>query len=301
MDYKDYYKTLGLARTATADEIKKAYRKLAREFHPDRNKAKSAEERFKAINEANEVLSDPEKRRSYDALGSNWKAGSQFTPPGGFGRGRRGQPDPNSAGFSDFFSTLFGSAAGASMSAGMSGASPFGGDFDAENFSGGQPQRAKLSITLEDSYNGGSRQVTLSTGRQLNVQIPKGISAGQTIRLAEQGARGGDLLLEIDFAPHPQFRVEGRDIHVNVSVAPWEAALGAKVGVPTLGGTVELALAAGSSSGRKLRLKGRGLPGTAPGDEFVTIQVQTPPAVDDEGKAFYREMAQRFEGFKPRG
>lgn len=308
MDYKDYYQVLGVSRTATADEIKKAYRKLAREFHPDRNKAKGAEERFKQINEANEVLSDPEKRRSYDALGANWKAGSQFTPPpgweqqfrGGAGRGRRGADMGGmggGAGFSDFFSTLFGGSMGGAGGPGMSG---FGGGGFEDDFAA-QPQRAKLAITLEDSYNGGSRQVSLSNGRTLNVQIPKGIAAGQTIRLAEQGPRGGDLLLEMEFSPHPLFKIDGRDVSATVSIAPWEAALGAKVDVPTLGGTVELNLPAGTAAGRKLRLKGRGLPGSTPGDQFVTIQIVTPAADNEADKAFYRDMQRRFEGFKPRG
>lgn len=307
MDYVDYYKTLGVPRTASADDIKKAYRKLAREFHPDRNKAKGAEDRFKQINEANEVLSDPQKRKSYDALGANWKAGAQQPPPGweqqfrggaGGGRGRRmGGADPGAAGFSDFFSSLFGNAAGGMGGGGFGG----GADFDDVETLGGQPQRAKLAINLEDSYNGGSRQVSLSNGRTLNVQIPKGVTAGQTIRLAEQGARGADLLLEIEFAAHPQFKVDGRDISVNVAVAPWEAALGAKIGVPTLGGTVELALPAGAASGRKMRLKGRGLPGATPGDEYVTINIQVPPADNEADKAFYRDMERRFESFKPRG
>ncbi|MDB5970940.1 MAG: hypothetical protein JWQ90_3390 [Hydrocarboniphaga sp.] len=309
MDYKDYYKTLGVARSATPDEIKKAFRKLAREFHPDRNKAKGAEDRFKQINEANEVLSDPEKRKAYDTLGPNWKAGAQQPPPGweqnfrgAAGRGRRtGGTDAGNAGFSDFFSSLFGNAAAGGMG-GMGGAG-FGGaaDFDDVEAVGGHPQRAKLSISLEDSYHGGSRQVSLSTGRTLNVQIPKGVTAGQTIRLADQGARGADLLLEIEFAPHPQFKVEGRDIQVNVAVSPWEAALGGKIDVPTLGGTVELALPPGAASGRKLRLKGRGLPGTTPGDEFVTILIQVPAAESESDKAYFRDMARRFEDFKPRG
>jgi len=304
MDYVDYYKTLGVPRTASADDIKKAYRKLARDFHPDRNKAKGAEERFKQVNEANEVLSDPKKRKSYDALGANWKAGSQQPPPGweqqfrGAGRGGRRNmgAEAGGAGFSDFFSSLFGNAAAGGMGGGFGG-----GDFDEDSIGASQSQRAKLTINLEDSYNGGSRQVSLASGRTLNVQIPKGVTAGQTIRLAEQGARGGDLLLEIDFAAHPQFKIEGRDISVNLAVAPWEAALGAKVGVPTLGGTVELALPAGAASGRRLRLKGRGLPGVTPGDEYVTILVQVPPADSEADKAFYRDMARRFEDYKPRG
>ncbi len=304
MDYKDYYKILGVARSASADEIKKAYRKLAREFHPDRNKAKNAEEKFNEINEANEVLSDAKKREAYDSLGANWRGGNQFTPPpgwqggGGFGgRGRRGHAGADPSGFSDFFSTLFGGAGGAG------GGSPFGnagGGFDmGGNFGGAEDTHAKLPITLEDSYQGAHRAINLSNGRNLNVRIPKGVIAGQTIRLAEQGAHGGNLLLEIEFAPHPQFKVEGRDILCTINIAPWEAALGAKLPVPTLGGSVELNLPAGSQSGKKMRLKGRGLPGTTAGDQFVILQIATPPAATDADRKFYEDMQTHFN-FNPR-
>ncbi|HWY25992.1 MAG TPA: DnaJ C-terminal domain-containing protein [Nevskia sp.] len=304
MEYKDYYKVLGVARTADAAEIKRAYRKLARQYHPDKNKAKNAEDKFKDINEANDVLGDAKKRQAYDQLGANWRAGERFTPPpgwnfntgeGGFGRGGRpgaGGFGPGGAGnFSDFFSTLFGGAAGAGG---------FGGGFEDEGAGYGRPQdqRARLAISLEDSYNGATREIAIG-GRTLNVRIPKGVTPGQTIRLAGQGAHGGNLLLEIEFAPHPQFQLEGRDIHVNLPVAPWEAALGGKVPVPTLGGTVELNLPAGTQGGKKLRLKGRGLPGTTPGDEIVSIFIVTPPAQSDEDKAFYEDMRKRF-AFEPR-
>lgn len=291
MEYKDYYKVLGVPRTASADEIKRAYRKLAKEFHPDKNKAKGAEDRFKEVNEANEVLSDAKKRQSYDSLGANWKSGSQFTPPpgwqGGFGggRGRRGaQPD-----FSDFFSTLFGGGMG-------------GGGFEGGGGFGGQPpqdSRAKISIALEDSYNGAQKEISLNTGRALNVRIPKGILPGQVIRLAGQGAHGGDLLLEVDFAPHAQFKVEGRNVSNTVNIAPWEAALGGTIPVPTLGGAVELNLTAGSVGGRKMRLRARGLPGDVPGDQFVTLNIVTPPADIEADQQFYRDMSKRF-GFNPR-
>lgn len=294
MDYKDYYKILGVKRDASADEIKKAYRKLAREFHPDKNKAKGAEEKFKEANEANEVLSDPEKRKAYDTLGADWKNGSRFTPPPGWNRpgGARGG---DAGGFSDFFSTLFGGAGG-----GMGGGG-FGGFEGGENFGAPQSQRAKMTVALEDSYAGATRQIGLSNGRTLNVRIPKGILSGQTIRLAEQGSRGGDLLLEVELAPHPQFKIDGRDITVSVPVAPWEAALGAKVSVPTLGGSVELTLPANTQGGKKLRLKGRGLPAATPGDQFVLIQIVTPPAKTDEQRAIYQEMAKQFADFSPRG
>ncbi|TXH02860.1 MAG: J domain-containing protein [Nevskiaceae bacterium] len=300
MEYKDYYKILGVSRTASPDEIKKAYRKLAREFHPDRNKAKGAEDRFKEINEANEVLSDPKKRQAYDSLGANWQAGSGFTPPPGwnFGgasgpRGRRGHAGADPGGFSDFFSSLFGGGMGG-------GGSPFGGfDMGGGGFNTAEDTRARIGISLEDSYQGASRTISLSNGRTLNVRIPKGIVPGKTIRLAEQGAHGGDLLLEVEFEPHPQFRAEGRDIHGTVNIAPWEAALGAQVPVPTLGGTVELNLPAGFQGGKKMRLKGRGLPGTPAGDQFVTFNIVTPPAGSDADRRFYEDMRQRFT-FDPR-
>jgi curved DNA-binding protein len=301
MEYKDYYKILGVARTASADEIKRAYRKLARQYHPDKNKAKGSEDKFKEVNEANEVLSDAKKRQAYDQLGANWRAGERFTPPpgwhvdfgqgGGFGRGPRGGAEHGPGGFSDFFSTLFGG--------GLGGFDGQGFEDIGHSFAGGAgEQRAKIAITLEDSFQGATRNVAVG-GRTLNVRIPQGVVAGQVIRLAGQGARGGNLMLEVEFAPHPTFRVEGRDIHATVALAPWEAALGAKVPAPTLGGTVELNIPAGAQSGKKLRLKGRGLPGAAPGDEIVTLQIQTPPADGEPDRAFYRDMARRFT-FDPR-
>jgi curved DNA-binding protein len=306
MEYKDYYKILGVSRDAGADEIKRAYRKLARQYHPDRNKAKGAEDKFKEVNEANEVLGDPQKRQAYDQLGANWRAGERFTPPPGwhfdfgsagpgpgFGRaGGRAQAGAGPGGFSDFFSQLFGGGLGGFGANGFE-------DLGEQVHTGGHDQHARLEITLEDSYHGATRAITLGK-RALNVRIPKGVSAGQTIRLAGQAQGGGDLLLEIAFAAHPRFRAEGRDIHVTVPVAPWEAALGGKVPVPTLGGTVAFSLPAGSQSGRKLRLKGRGLPGATPGDEIVTISIVTPPAHGEAERSFYEEMAKRFAAFDPR-
>jgi len=310
LEYKDYYKVLGVSRSASADDIKRAYRKLAREYHPDKNKSAGAEDRFKEINEAHEVLSDPEKRKAYDRLGANWKAGQQFTPPpgwdgfggGGFGRGRARAGGAGfggaagGAGFSDFFSQLFGGMGG------MGGAGAGFGGF--QDFEEAEDTRAKLSITLEDSYQGAQKPISIG-GRTLNVRIPQGVTAGQTIRLAGQGTQGGDLLLEIEFAPHPQFKLEGRDVTVVVNIAPWEAALGAKVTVPTLGGSVELNLPANARGGQKLRLKGRGLPAAkasgTPGDQYVQLQIATPPASSDEDRAFYTQMAERFASFNPRG
>src|SRR5581483_42927 len=307
MEYHDYYKVLGVSRTATADKIKKAYRQLARKYHPDKNKAKDAEAKFKEINEANEVLSDPKKRQAYDSLGANWKAGSQFTPPPGWefnfsrggrgGRGGFGGVPPGfgrgggAGGFSDFFSSLFGGAAGCGFTA-----EDFGGGFS----DSAQDTRAKVAITLEDSYHGATRTMSLSDGRQLQVRIPKGVTEGQNIRLAEQGAGGGDLLLEVEFTEHPQFRAKGRDILATVRIAPWEAALGGKIPVPTLGGSVELTLKPGAHGGQKLRLKGRGLPGTLPGDQIVTLQIATPSASSEDDRRFYEEMAKRFSDYNPR-
>lgn len=296
MDYKDYYKILGVPRTASEAEIKRAYRKLAREFHPDKNKAAGAEDRFKAANEANEVLSDPKKRAAYDQLGANWQNGQRFTPPPGWGGARGGGfgggPGADAGGFSDFFSTLFG--------AGAAGGG-FGGGAGAYEDVGGvsRDQQAKLAIALEDSYTGATRNITLGN-RTLNVRLPKGVIAGQTIRLGGQAPRGGDVLLEISFAPHPVFKPEGRDLQMTLNVAPWEAALGGPVPVTTLGGTVELNLPPGTLSGRRLRLRGRGLPGNPDGDQFVTIQVQAPAAETDAQRQLYAQMRALFPDFDPR-
>jgi len=306
MEYKDYYKILGVSRDASAEDIKRAYRKLARQYHPDKNKARGAEDKFKEANEANEVLSDPKKRRAYDQLGANWKAGQNFTPPPGwethFTRGGGARGFSTGGDFSDFFSTLFGGGGNPFGSGGPFGEPRAFEDMEGGGFTprGGQDQRASITIALDDSFNGSQRTVTLSSGRTLSVRIPKGITDGQTIRLAGQGLRGGDLLLEVHLAPHAQFRVEGRDVHVALPVAPWEAALGARVPVKTLGGAVELTVPEGSQSGRRLRLKGRGLPGTPAGDQIVTLEIVTPPAADAADRSFYGEMQRRFDRFKPR-
>lgn len=298
LNYKDYYKVLGLSRSASADEIKKAYRRLAREFHPDKNADKNAEDRFKDVSEAYEVLSDPDKRRAYDALGANWKHGGGFTPPpgwtGGYAGARGAGADP---GFSDFFSTLFGDAG--------AGGGGFRFEGEPDPFRGrargaSAPARARIQISLEDSHTGATRQVSLSDGRTLNVRVPKGITQGQSIRLAQQGPRGGDLMLEVGFAAHPVFAVDGRDIACTVNVAPWEAALGGRIPVPTLGGTVELNVPAGAQGGRKFRLKGRGLPGTPAGDQTVTLRIVTPPPKDDTERGAYEALSRLFEDFDPR-
>ena len=322
MKYKDYYETLGVARGATQDEIKHAYRKLARKYHPDVSKMADAEARFKEINEANEVLKDPEKRAAYDQMGSNWKAGQEFQPPpnwdAGFEfRGGQGGAGPFGAGgsfgsgegfdASDFFESLFGrrgaaGAAGPRRRASMSG----------------EDHHAKVLIDLEDSYRGAERSISLRAPaegpdgrvamqeRRLDVHIPKGIRPGQHLRLAGQGAPGtggapaGDLYLEIEFNPNPRFRVEGGDVYTDLPLAPWEAALGATVDVVTPEGTVQLTVPKGSAAGRRLRLKGRGLPGKNPGDLYAVLQIVVPKADSDAARAAYENLAKTFAGFDPR-
>ncbi|RMD69392.1 MAG: J domain-containing protein [Gammaproteobacteria bacterium] len=299
MEYKDYYKILGVSRDATQEEIKRAYRKLARKYHPDVSKEPNAEERFKEIAEAYEVLKDPEKRAAYDQLGTH-RPGEEFRPPPGweeqFGFG-------GAEGFGDIFETLFGFGRPRERAGGFR--------------MRGQDEHAKILISLEDAYHGATKTITLQVPemepngrvvtrtRTLQVRIPRGITPGQQIRLPGQGAPGigggphGDLYLEIDFQPHPLYRVEGKDIYLDLPITPWEAALGAKVKVPTLGGPVEVKIPPGARSGQKLRLKGRGLPGHPPGDQYVVLQIVTPPATTEKEKAFYRKMAQEMP-FNPR-
>ena len=280
MEFKDYYTSLGVPRTATPEEIKRAYRRLAKEYHPDRNKDPDAETRFKEVNEANEVLSDPEKRRAYDQLGANWKAGQQFRPPPEWGgQFRHSRRTDDFGGFSDFFSTLFGGN---------------GFEQDPRGFRQAPREvRARLQVSLQDSYAGATRTIDVG-GRRLSVKVPKGITTGQVIRLGGQGGNGADLLLEIELRPDPVFRVEARDVHARVPVTPWDAALGGKVAIPTLGGTVEMAIPAGSQSGRKLRLRGRGLPGTPPGDQYAELIVQAPPISNDAQREAYEALRTVF-------
>jgi curved DNA-binding protein len=304
MEYKDYYKTLGVARDATQAEIKRAYRKLARRFHPDVSKEPDAEARFKEINEANEVLHDPEKRAAYDALGSSWRAGQDFRPPpGGVHHDFHFGPE-DAAEFSDFFSSIF----GRDFHPGAGGH---------QRRRRGEDQTVRIGIDLEEAYRGVTRQLRLempeigadgrvqSRTKTLNVRIPAGVTQGRQIRLAGQGASGvngghaGDLYLEIDLNPHRLFTADGKHIQLRLPIAPWEAALGASVTVPTLGGTVNLKVPPGSQSGQRLRLKGRGLPGDPPGDEFVVLEIVTPPATTDAAKEAYLEMAKRLD-FNPR-
>jgi curved DNA-binding protein len=307
LEFKDYYQTLGVAREATADDIKKAFRRLARKYHPDVSKEANAEARMKEVNEAYAVLSDPEKRAAYDQLGRDYQAGQDFRPPpnwdAGFefsGREFGGQ----GADFSDFFAELFG----------RSQAGGRGARFDAR----GEDRHAKILIDLEDAYQGASRVVTLRVpnvdpqGRvvmnehSLNVRIPKGVLEGQVLRLAGQGSPGigegkaGDLFLEIHFKPHPRFRVEVRDVYATLRVAPWEAALGASVKASLPVGAVEVRVPEGSQNGRKLRLKGRGIPAAPPGDLYLVLEVVLPPAGTAKARELYQAMA-RDLAFDPRG
>jgi curved DNA-binding protein len=310
MDYKDYYEILGIDRNGTQDEVKRAYRKLARKYHPDVSKEPDAEERFKEVNEANEVLKDPEKRAAYDRLGAQWQAGQEFRPPPEWNEGFEfrggGYTDAGAEQFSDFFDTLFGGAR----------AGPVQGARRAYRVRG-EDRHARVLIDLEDSYHGATRTITLlvpdltedghvkTREHSLNVRIPKGIRPGQQIRLTGQGGPGmsggpaGDLYLEVDLREHPLYRVDGADVYLDLPVTPWEAALGAAVKAPTPTGIVDLKVPAESRQGRKLRLKGRGLPGKEPGDFYVVLQLALPPARSSEAKALYREMEAKL-GFDPR-
>lgn len=309
MKFRDYYDTLGVPRGADADEIKRAYRRLARKYHPDVSKEADAEERFKEMKEAYEVLKDPEKREAYDQFGENWKAGQNFQPPPDWGRDatfRQGgfTHGPGAGDHSDFFDSLFGG-----------GARGFGFEDMAMH---GQDVNASISIPIEDAYRGGTRTITLEipepgtqgqlTRRQktLNVTIPKGILPGQRIRLADQGgsgagsgARAGDLYLQVQFESHPVYEVRGRDVYIELPVSPSEAALGRTVKAPTLGGPVDLKIPAGSGSGKRLRLKGRGLPGTEPGDQYVTLSVELPQDLSSKSRELYEQL-EKEQSFNPR-
>jgi curved DNA-binding protein len=282
MQYRDYYEVLGVMRGAGADEVKRAYRKLARKFHPDVSKEKNAESKFKEVQEAYEVLRDPEKRAAYDQLGRDYRPGQQFRPPPDWSQrfGHSGsQRFSDLNGFSDFFSSLFGGAAGEPPP-----------DADA----------GYLEVTLEEAFAGTKRRVVLNENgrsRSVDVQIPPGVSEGQSLRIA--GGGGGSVIFRVKLRPHAHYSLQGRDVLIELPLAPWEAALGAKVAVPTLGGTVELTIPAGAQSGQKLRLRGRGFPGVPRGDQIVVIKLVTPAAASAQAKAAYERMKSEFS-FDPR-
>ncbi|KQH74041.1 DnaJ C-terminal domain-containing protein [Xylella fastidiosa subsp. sandyi] len=289
MQFKDYYATLGVEPSAGEAEIKTAYRRLARKYHPDVSQEPGAEERFKAVNEAYEALRDPNKRAAYDQLrAQGYRPGDEFHAPPNFGGGHGFNFEEvfgNASGghFSDFFESLF-----AGARAGGRHAGPGGG---AKSQHG--DTRSKLTVPLEAIYSGGSVRVTVN-GRQLDVRVPKGIQPGKVIRLNGQGSYARHLLLEIEYAPHPQFEVDGHNILHTVQVTPWQAALGTSISVPTLGGSVELKVPPDSDAGRKLRLRGRGLPGPPPGDQIVELEITAPLATNETQRKAYRALAKAF-------
>jgi curved DNA-binding protein len=312
VSFRDYYEVLGVPRGASDEEIRGAYRKLARTYHPDVNKEAGSEDRFKEVSEAYEVLRDPEKRERYDRLGANWKAGEDVSGAegfggfgggqGGFGAGQGGFGDVrvefgDGNGFSDFFENLFGARGpGRGRGAGFEGFSARGGDHE-----------ATLEISLEEAARGGRRKISLGDGRDYEVNIPAGVRDGQRIRLAGEGGQGvsggpsGDLFLRVRIKPDRRFRVEGDNLTVELPVAPWEAALGASVEVPTLDGKARVKVPAGSSSGRRLRLKGEGMPGPGKqrGDLFAVVKIVVPKKLSERERELFEQLAEDSD-FDPR-
>lgn len=285
MEFKDYYQALGVSKTATPDEIKKQYRILARKYHPDVSKEKDAEEKFKTMKEAYEVLKDPEKRSAYDQMGSAHRSGDSFTPPPGWefhqAHQTQAQGHHTQADFSDFFESLFGQRARQAHQ------------------QNGDDQHSKINITLNEAFHGCEKRIALLQGknkRELSVKIPAGIMNGQSIRLSGQGSPGfqggknGDLYLEITIEKHPQFSFDKKDIYLNLPIMPWEAALGEKIEVPTLGGNITFTLPQNSQTGQKIRLKGRGLPGNPAGDQYVTLAIYNPDITTDAQRKLFETL-----------
>ena len=324
VQFRDYYEVLGVPRTATKEEIQRSYRKLARKCHPDVSKAKDAEEKFKEITEAYEVLKDPEKRQKYDQLGANWKAGQEFRPPPGwdvhfdFGSGGAGQSEfqwGGAGGFSDFFETIFG------------GQPPRGTPRGGRGRRGGRPvwtqagsdQEVTIRIPLEEAFRGATKPITMQMQsvtpegqlavqeKSYEVKIPAGMLDGQKIRLAGQGGEGtgggprGDLYLKVEIEPHPVYRMNGRDLTMDLPIAPWEAVLGAEVQLTTLAGAVTLKLPAGTQNGQRLRLRGKGMPNPrgAPGDLYALISIVVPKELSGRERELFEEL-QRVSDFRPR-
>jgi curved DNA-binding protein len=320
MKFTDYYKTLGVERNASPDDVKKAYRKLVRKHHPDLSKAPDAQSKMQEINEANDVLGDKEKRAAYDALARRSKAGQEFSPPPGWADGFEfsghgpGMADSGQEhDHSDFFEALFGAATRERSGAFRSASK----DDSFASSKRGSDHHSKMTIPLEDSFNGAVRELTLRSpelhasgqvvllDRTLQVSIPKGVCEGQQIRLAGQGGPAldgsplGDLYLEIAFLPHPVFRPDGRDLYVSLPLTPWEFVLGATVRVPTPGGIVEMNVPAGSQPGKTMRLRGRGFPSKEPGDEYLLLEVALPPATSEKARQLYKQMSEEL-AFNPR-
>lgn len=325
MKFQDYYETLGVKRTSTPEEIKKAYRRLSKEYHPDRNKSPGAEESFKKVSEAYEVLKDPEKRARYDQLGRGFHEGDDFRAPSGwqnvefnFGQRRGRSSGPGSVGFSDFFETLFGNQGPAGFG-GFGGGAAEGGRAR-ERGRKGKTTETEVVISLPDVYRGGSTQVTLQHIEQLvdggrrteprtfTVKLPPGTKEGTRIRLAGKGGAGlgggppGDLVLRVRLAPHPVFEAEGVNLKARLPVSPWEAALGAKVDFHTLDGEVRLTIPPGTQGGRKLRLKGKGLPVGMEerGDLELEISIRIPVELSDEERRLFEQLSV-VSSFQARG
>lgn len=323
MEYKDYYKLLGVSRSASKDEIAKAFKKLARKYHPDLNPNDSvAETKFKEINEAYEVLKDEKKRKLYDQFGSNWEHGQNFQPPPGYDNVNFGGGGFSQGGFSDFFETIFGGAGGAGFRSGFSQ-----GGYQQGGFGGGgyhqRPRRgadseASYELSLEEAYRGGTKSITLQeqvsgpegiprmTTKTLEVNVPAGVKDGQKIRLSGQGNPGmaggskGDLYLKIKLMPHPMFKVKDTDVVLDLPLAPWEATLGTTARIPTLDGAVEMKIPPGIGSGKRLRIKGKGLgSGAKKGDQYVRIMIQAPDILSNEERELWEKL-QEVSTFKPR-
>ncbi|KGO32725.1 hypothetical protein JT06_18770 [Desulfobulbus sp. Tol-SR] len=323
VQYKDYYKILGISRDASKDEIQRAYRKLARKFHPDLNKEAGSEEKFKEINEAYEVLKDPAKREKYDQFGSNWQQGDNFQPPPGwqyrsdFGRGQQGPQESffwssDGGAYSDFFEALFGGRFHENVK-GAQGGQPFSINRR------GSDHEAVLRISLEEAFRGGTKTITMqSTGpgmdgnlssreKRYDVKIPPGIMPGQKIRLSGQGGKGsgsggsGDLYLKVEIEPHPRFRLEGYDLYTELAITPWEAAMGAQIDVQTLDETVTLKIPPGIQSGQKLRLRAKGMPNPKGrrGDLYAVMKIKVPKKLSKKERQLFEELS-KVSSFNPR-